>query len=103
MMGLVGLSSFFVESTQNENNDEPKMNLAHHCLFWVHINKTKKDNDEHWLVVNFSRCTKTKQKKMTMNVNLLSSSLGAQKQNKTNNECQLVIIFSRCTETKQNK
>jgi len=69
----------------------------------VHINKTKKYDDEHQLVVNFSRCTKEKQKKMTMSVSSLSSSLGAQKKNKANNECQLVITFFRYIETKQNK
>jgi hypothetical protein len=48
----------------------------------VHRKKRKKDDDEHQLLVVFSRCTKTKEKKTMTSANLLSFSLGVQKQNK---------------------
>jgi len=56
--------------------------LAGHHLLWVHKNKTKKYDDEHQLIIVFSQCTKTKQKKMMMSVGLSLSSFNAQKQNK---------------------
>jgi hypothetical protein len=47
-------------------------------LLSLHRNKTKKDNDEcQLIIVVFFGCTKTKQKKMMMNVGFSSSSLGA--------------------------
>jgi hypothetical protein len=42
----------------------------------------KKDNDEPTLVVVFSMCRKTKQKKMMTSAGLSLSSLGANKQNR---------------------
>ncbi len=99
-------SSFFVESTQNENNDKPKTNLTYHYFLWVHKNKTKEDDDEHQLFLVVSGCIETKQEKMTTNVNSLLFSLGAQKQNKTkqdNNKHRLIVVFYGCTETKKNK
>jgi len=72
-----------LQQQQQKNNDEPRMNLACHCLLWVHINKTKKYN-EHQLIVIFSQCTKTKQKK-------------------DDNEGWLVVVFFQCTKTKQKK
>jgi hypothetical protein len=68
----------------------------------VQRNKTKEDDNEHQLVV-FSRCTRTKQNKMTMNVDLSSSSLGAQKQNKTRQrQASVHHCFPLCAQ-KQNK
>jgi hypothetical protein len=72
-----------VESIENENNDKLGTNLTRHCLFYVHRNQTKEDDEKHWLVVVFFRCIETKQKKMPMNISSSLSSLGAQKQNKT--------------------
>jgi hypothetical protein len=89
-MGLVGSSSFFMESTHNENNNKLKINLAHHCVLWVHINKTKKDDDKLQLVVIFFGCTKTKQKKTTTSIDSSLSSLGAQKQNKRRQQPALI-------------
>jgi hypothetical protein len=90
----------------------------------VHKNKRKKDNDEHQLIIIFSRCIETKEKKTT-SVGSLSSFLGAQKQNKKDNDketthyrllwvhknkrkkdddkCQPVVVFFRWIKTKETK
>jgi hypothetical protein len=73
---LASSSSSFVESTQNENVKEP----------------------DH-LIVIFSRCIETKQKKRTMSRCSLSSSLVAQKQNKMIMNAGLSFSFLE----KQNK
>lgn len=63
MAGSSLLSS--MERTQIEDDDELGTNLACHCLMGAW---TKKKNDnKRRLVVIFSQCIKTKQKKMTTN------------------------------------
>jgi hypothetical protein len=66
--------------------NKTKQNNNKHCacrrLLCVHKNKTKKDDDECQLVINFFGCKETKQKKTMTNTNLSSSFLNAQKQNK---------------------
>jgi hypothetical protein len=68
MMSLVGSSSSFVGSTQNEDDNEPRMSLTRH-LFLLSA-RTKKFNDESTFVVIFSMCTK----KTMANVAFLLSS-----------------------------
>ncbi len=64
----------------------------------------KKDNDKCQLIVIFFGCTKTKQKKMTMNTSSSLSFLGAQKQNKkTMTNANLSSSFMGAQNKKQKK
>jgi hypothetical protein len=64
-------------------NNEKNITTSWHSLsyFLVHKNK-KKHNDKHWLIIVFSGCKETKEKKTTMSVGLSPFFLDAQKEKK---------------------
>jgi hypothetical protein len=75
---LVGsLSSSFLGAQKQNKKDNNE--LVNHQLLQVHKNKRIKDDDELALVIIFSGCIETKEKKTTTSIGSSSSFLGAQK------------------------